>query len=315
MSIINKGGAEELQSEIAKENPMGFRYEKEILAQFNALHSQDIWPDVEIEEYLANDLFQNVRAMRQRPTYPMDLPRFSPSSASNEVMDMWLKAKGYKEHQERYPYHRRWTRNSTAVHEAVQHDLIYSEKYTEGFFEVEKLDNGMPAWEHNIKTWKEYTHNDQTFIVSGMMDGILRHKQTGERIGFEFKTKSNTEAQVGHYLMKEAYSYHVDQTVAYFLLTGIRDYLLVYEGIAKPRWNKMAEARNDMRAFHVYITDEMANELLDKWAYATKLINEGTPPEDQTLGFFSGYQHLFKDGKFIESSKPEKPKHYRNEVD
>lgn len=314
MTIINKGGAEALRKKIEVHNPLGARYEKEILAQFNALHDKDIWDDHELEKYLLKDRIKAVEEMGKKRSYPMDLVRFNPSGASATVMDLWLKAKGYKEYTTRYPYHKRWTRNATAVHEAVQRDLIYAEKYTESFFRVARTNGGMPAWEHNVLSWKELEHNGQQFLISGMLDGILVHEATGNYVGFEFKTKSNTIAQVGDYLMKGPYDYHVDQAVAYYLLTGVRDYILMYEALAKPRWLDMEEARNDTRAFHVYVTDEMAERLLDKFAHVTKLVVENEVPEVQELGFFSGYQHLFdEEGRFKEDSKPELYRSYRGE--
>lgn len=313
MTIINKGGADALRKEVEVHNPLGARYEKELLAQFNALHDLDIRHDVDLEEYLLKDKIAEVDAMRTGNTYPLDLVRFNPSGASATVMDLWLKAKGFEEHTTRYPYHKRWTRNATAVHEVVQRDLIYAEKYTDAFFNVDRTEDGLPLWEHNAKTWVEIEHKGQKFILSGMLDGILVHNATGNRVGFEFKTKSNTIAQVGDYLMKGPYDYHVEQAVAYYLLTGVRDYILMYEALAKPRWLDMDKARADTRAFHVYITDEMAERLLDKWAYVNELVMMDTVPEVQELGFFSGYGHLMENGKFREDSIPEFERKYRQE--
>ena len=157
---------------------------------------------------------------------------------------------------------------------------------------------------------KELEHKGIKFIVNGMLDGVLIHEATGAHVGFEFKTKSNTVAQVGHYLLKRPYDYHVEQTVAYYLLTGVRDYLLVYEGLAKPRWKDMEEAKPDLRAFHVYITDEMVEKLLDKWAYVAQSVYNREMPEDTELGCFSGYGHLF-DGDTFLGEAPDKKVHYR----
>ena len=310
MTVINKGGAKKLRESVQDTNPLGARFEREILSQFNQLHSQNIWPDKEIEQCLLKDKQAEVEALGKYPDYPRDLVKFNPSGASKTVMDLWLKAMGYNEITELYPYHRRWTRNSTAVHEAVQHDLLYSEKYTDNFFRVGRMKNGLPAWEHNVLRWRELEHKGIKFIVNGMLDGILIHEATGAHVGFEFKTKSNTVAQVGHYLLKRPYDYHVEQTVAYYLLTGVRDYLLVYEGLAKPRWKDMEEAKPDLRAFHVYITDEMVEKLLDKWAYVAQSVYNREMPEDTELGFFSGYGHLF-DGDTFLGEAPDKKVHYR----
>lgn len=313
MSVINKDGAKKLQEEVIEENPLGPRYEQDLLSQFNQLHSQDIRNDIEIEELLLRDKQAELESLKSFPTYPRDLVRFNPSGASKTVMDLWLKAMGYEEETELYPYHRRWTRNSTAVHGAVQRDLLYSEKYTDRFFRVARTNGGLPAWEHNVLRWREITHKGQTFILNGMLDGVLKHEDTDTFVGFEYKTKSNTVAQVGHYLMKGPADYHVEQTVAYYLLTGIRDYLIVYEGLAKPRWKDMDEAKPDIRAFHAYITDDMAKKVLDKWAYVTELVTNKELPPTKELGFFSGYQYLFdKEGNFT-GETPQKPRKYRGQ--
>ena len=309
-TVISKGGAKALRKEVQDVNPLGKRFEKEILKQFDDLHSQNIWGDKEIEEFLLKDKQAEVEAMGKYPDYPKDLVKFNPSGASSADMDLWLKAMGHKAVSDLYPYHKRWTRNSTAVHEAIQHDLIYSEKYTKGAFRMARMKNGLPAWEHNVLRWKEFDHRGVKFILHGMLDGIMIHNATGTRVGFEFKTKSNTIAQVGDFLMKGPYDYHVDQTVAYYLLTGVRDYLLVYEALAKPKWTANEDAKPDMRAFHVYITDEMANNLLDKWAYVAQKVYDKELPDNQELGFFSGYKHLIHEGTFT-GEAPERKVHYR----
>ena len=297
---ISKDKARELRETVQQSTPKGNMYAEQLLQQFDDLHSRDIWyNDKEIEGLLIEEAKRKLE-MPFNP-YPKGVVKFNPSGASATVMDLYLKAKGHKEQQERYPYHRRWTRNSTAVHDAVQRDLLYSEKIIKDApFRVARTRDGMPAWEENILTRKMLEHNGQEFMVSGMLDGILIHNETDDKVGFELKTKSNTVGQVGYYLMRAPYDYHVEQLTAYFLLTGIRNYIITYEGLAKPKWLDMDEARPDLRTFHVRINDEMVERILDKWAYVTKCVKENTPPEETELGFFSGYGYMFEDGKLKE---------------
>lgn len=301
MAIISKKGAQKLKEEALREDGYGTQMAKDMLAHLDEFHSIDrVWDDKEIETMLLHQKEREIKQMGSKPTYPRNLVKFNPSGASSTVMDLYLKAKGFKERTERYPYHKRWTRNSTAVHEAVQRDLLYAEKLLPNpKFTVERTAEGLPAWEDNILGWVKLAHGGKEFILNGKMDGILTHEPTGKRVGFEFKTKSNTLGQVGHYRMKEPASYHVEQCTAYCLLTGIRDYMIVYEGVVKPQWLAMAEAKPDIRAFHVNITDEMIEELLAKWAYVTECVETDTPPEDADLGFFSGYKYLFDEGEFV----------------
>lgn len=298
MAVISKKGAQALKEQTLKEDGYGKKLADDLMAHFTEYHSLDrVWDRADVETLLLKQKQREIDNLGNRPTYPRNLVKFNPSGASSSVMDLYLKAKGYKEKRERYPYQNRWTRNSTAVHEAVQRDLLYAEKVlSDPLFVVERTDEGLPAWEDNVLKWVKLEHKGRQFILNGKMDGILIHKPTGKRVGFELKTKSNTLGQVGHYKLKEAASYHVEQCVAYYLLTGVRDYIITYEGVAKPQWSAGAEAKPDLRTFHTYVTDEMAEALLDKWAYVTECVETDTPPEDKELGFFSGYHYLFEEG-------------------
>jgi len=307
---ISKEKAGKLRKEVQQSTAKGNEYADQLLDQFDELHSEDRWyNDREIETLLLEQKQRELDPNIRPESYPKDIPKFNPSGASKTPMDLYLKGKGFKEEQERYPYHRRWTRNSTAIHEVVQRDLLYAEKHVKDpAFRVARTKEGYPAWEENILTWRVLEHKGEEFVVSGMMDGILIHNETEDKVGFELKTKSNTVGQVGYYLMRNPADYHVEQVTAYYLLTGLRDYIITYEGLAKPKWNSMDEARPDLRTFHVHISDEMAEDLLDKWANVSKLIRTSTPPEDKELGFFSGYGYLFdENGEMLDKYKDDSP--------
>jgi len=302
MSIISKDKAKKLKEETLKGKSINNTMAEDMLKHFHKLHSIDrIFMDKEIELLLIEQKKNELNTIGRKPTYPTDLVKFNPSGASKTVMDLFLKAKGYKENSIMYPYHKRWVRNSTAVHEAIQTDLLYAEKLIKDTkFTVARTEEGLPQWEDNILKWVEIEHNGQRFILNGKADGILRYEPTGQLVGFEIKTKSNTIGQVGFYRMKEPAEYHVEQTVAYFLLYGIRDQIIFYEGVVKDHWHKGSEAKIDVRSFGVHITDEMVNKVLDKWAYVSECVENDTMPEDRELGFFSGYKHLFnEEGAFI----------------
>lgn len=301
MVKISKGNALKLKDEAVKDG-VNKKIAIDLLNHFNRLHSIDwVKTDKEVEELLVRQHMKEIEAIDSKPTYPRDLVKFNPSGASKTVMDLYLKAKGYKEQSIMFPYHKRWVRNSTAVHEAVQRDLLYAEKVLNNpKYTVLKTDDGLPMWESNILKWVELEHKGERFILNGMSDGILRHEPTGKTVGFELKTKTNTIGQTGYYKMKDPADYHVDQTVAYYLLYGIRDYVIFYEGVVKDHWGKGEEAKPDIRSFGVHITDEMVENVLDKWAYVAKCVREDKMPEDTELGYFSGYKHLFnEEGEFI----------------
>ncbi|MEH7117234.1 hypothetical protein V7128_07405 [Neobacillus vireti] len=295
MSVINKGGAEKLRAEVLglDTSTKGEKMARQLIDMFNQLHSLDrLKDDRGIEELLVRQKLKEIEMIDSKPDYPQGLVKFNPSGASKTVYDLYLKGIGVPEKEEKFPYHNRWTRNSTAIHTATQRDLLYCEKYVPNpAFTVVRTEEGLPAWEDNILKWVKLEHHGAEFILNGKMDGILRYKD-GTLVGFEYKTKTNSIGQVGYYKLKDIADGHKMQCISYFLLFGIRDYIVMYEGIAKDQWNKGAEAKPDIRAFHFYVTDEMAEELLDKWAYVTKCVESGIEPDDKELGFFSGYKYL-----------------------
>ncbi|WP_434813931.1 hypothetical protein ACRV5I_20310 [Bacillus halotolerans] len=297
MSVINRKGADKLRAEVLGIDTAtkGEKMARSLLDDFNQFHSLSrVKEDKEIEMLLVQQRLKEIEMIDAEPTYPKDKVKFNPSGASKTIYDLYLKGMKVEEKEERYPYHQRWTRNSTAIHGATQRDLLYMEKVLPNpSFTVERTEEGLPAWEDNILQWKELEHEGVSFILNGKMDGILVYKD-GTRVGFEFKTKSNSIGQVGYYKMREVIDSHVKQCISYYLLFGIRDYIVMYEGVAKDQWSKGAEAKPDIRTFHLYITDEMAEEILDKFATVTKHVEDGIEPADKELSFFSGYKYLLE---------------------
>lgn len=309
--LFSKEGARKLKAEALGKDieSIGQKMARQLIDQFNQLHSiGNLKPVIEVEKLLLKQAQHYIKILDKKPEYPDDLVKFNPSGASKCSKELYLKAIGVEEKHEMYPYHRRWTRNSTAVHGAVQKDLLLSEfvlpssKFTVARVSevLEKWDTNsgsLPAWEDNILTYKVFEHNGAKFVLHGKMDGILRYTPDNRLVGFEFKTKSNSIGQVGYYKLKDASDSHKKQCIGYFLLFGIRDYLIMYEGIAKDQWDKGAEAKPDLRAFHFHVTDEMAEELLDKFAYVAKCVEAGIePPEEFDKCFFCNFKHVCHGG-------------------
>lgn len=267
-----------------------------LLDHFNILHGmRHRRNDREIETLLLRQKEHEVKMIGSKPTYPKDLPKFNPSGASKSNLELFYRVKGEEaKPSDLFPYHDRWTRNATAVHEFVQRDLLYIEKFVpSSMYSVIRTPEYLPAWEQNILTHKIFEHKGKKFVLNGMMDGILHYKPEDKLIGFEFKTKSSTIGQVGHYKMKDAQEDHKLQCVAYSLLFGLDDYILMYESVAKDGWMKGADAKPDMRAFHVHVTEEMRKDLLDKFASVVESVETDTPPDHEPdKCFFSPYKHL-----------------------
>lgn len=247
--------------------------------QFNEWHSRDTRENKDLEEVLLKQRelqVENIGIVSKRPD---GMVIFSPSGASKCARELYYKALGEKKKDEKFPYQRRWTRNSTVVHEATQRDLLYMTREMKNpAFTIKFLENGLPAWEENIKTAKIFKHKGVTFAVLGMMDGILDYRD-GSTVGFEFKTKTNSVAQVGNYKMKAPAPYHLEQCTAYSLLFGMDEFILMYEAVAKDQWAKGREARTDIRTFYHRVDEKEKEQLLDKFAEVAKAVGDKEVPE------------------------------------
>lgn len=239
-----------------------------------AINSVDYFNVKSVEEIVLKEQEHLVSKMGKRPAYPMDIPRFSPSSSDKCERELFFKAlKMKRDDQTSHPFQRRWTRNSTAVHGAIQKQLLEAEVILDNpEFKVMRLDNGLPAWEKNIENHKVIEHNGVKFVVFGMCDGILDFKD-GTKVGFEFKTKSNSVAQIKQ--IKEPSSSHVMQTVAYSILFGVDEWLITYESVAKDKWSTAENARPDFKVFYHKVTEQDRKRLLDKWARVAENVETG----------------------------------------
>lgn len=272
---------------------------EDFLKQIDEFHSLDEIFDKEIEELLLLEELNNLRNPKQLNFEP-NIVTFSPSSASSCERELYYKAiNAEKDELPLLPYQRRWVRNGSAVHKAVQKELLLAEKYLPNpAFTVERMENGTIAWEHNLKNVKQFEYDGVRFQIFGMADGILRYKD-GSKIVFEFKTKSTTISAVGNYKMRDVQENHKQQAVAYSLLFGIDEFLFVYESLAKDNWTKGEDARPDVRAFYFKVTDEMKENLLAKFARVVKCVERGEIPAPETdKCIFCPYKSLCeKDGR------------------
>lgn len=291
--LYNREGAERLKKRVIEgESERGQRLAGGLYKQFNTLHSKDFFQNRELEELLIKQKEHDLEMIDSYKNLPKDLIVFSPSGASACGRSLYFKAsKTKKDELRKYPYQRRWTRNSSAVHEAVQRDLLYCEKVLDNpVFTVHRLKNGLPAWEQNIKTCKIIEHNGVKFALNGMCDGILNYTPDGSKVLFEFKTKSTTIGCVGTYKLKEPSPEHRMQAVAYSILFGIDECIFTYESVAKDNWTKGEEAKIDLRTFYVKITEEDRQQLLDRMAKIAKQYYAGILPEKEDKCFFCEYK-------------------------
>ena len=293
-SLFNRQGAERLKTRVLDGgSERGNRLAGALYNQFNAIHSVDFFNDKELEELLIKQKQHDLEVIADYKKLPAGLIAFSPSGVSACGRGLYFKSKRYKKDEVlRYPYQRRWTRNSSAVHEAVQRDLLYCEKVLDNpVFKVHRLDSGLPAWEQNIKTFKVIEHNGTKFVLNGMCDGILENTLDGTKVLFEFKTKSTSIGAVGTYKLKGVSPEHRLQAVAYSILFGIDEVIFTYESVAKDQWTKGAEAKPDIRTFYVKVTEEDRQKLLDRLSEVAKQYYAETVPQpEQDKCFFCVYK-------------------------
>lgn len=254
-------------------------------------------PDsVEIETLLLKQKEHDIEQIKTRKQYPQ-LPKFSPSGAGKCDYELYKQIHGEPIPQlDLQPYHKRWTRNASAIHEITQRDLLYMEKVLDNpRFTVKRLDSGLPAWERNIHRYKEVTYKGQTFIISGMCDGLLTDTVTGDTVIFEYKTKSTTIAAVGDYKMKDIMDSHKLQGICYSILFMGDPFedrddqeVFLYESLAKDTWNKGTEARTDIRTFQLKITLEDRLTVLEKFADVVAM--EEPPEHDYCDNFFCPFK-------------------------
>jgi CRISPR/Cas system-associated exonuclease Cas4 (RecB family) len=273
-----------LTRKISVDTTRGAELENALKGQFNMLHTLNYFDDYEIEKMLLKQKEYELHLIKNRLKLPKGLVHFSPSGADKCKRELFYKAvRMRKDEQQQYPYQKRWTRNSTAVHEAVQRDILYMNKHLINpslkIDFVETKYGLLPAWEKNIQTFKIIEHNGVSFVLNGMMDGILNYKD-GSKVGFEFKTKSVMPDRVQK-LSKPANS-HKLQTVGYSLLFGMDEFILMYESVAKDEWKAGSSAYDDLKPFYNKVTERQKKSLLDKFAEVAQMVYDGELPDKQT---------------------------------
>jgi CRISPR/Cas system-associated exonuclease Cas4 (RecB family) len=268
----------------------------------NMINQKSYFPKPEVEEILLRQKQYELWRMENRFKTPEGLVKFTPSGASKCKRELFYKALRMKQKSDNAPFNNRWTRNSSAIHEATQNDLLYAKWLMENpLFTVNMVENEnfglLPAWEKNIETYKIYEHKGVKFVVSGMMDGLLNYEKTDKTYGFEYKTKTNDNYQV-HKLKKPA-PHHVSQCVSYSLIFDdengdpLKDYILTYEAVAKDKWGSGVSALDDLKTFHVEVSERQRTNMLNKFAeVAEKVYNGELPDQERSKCLFCPFKHI-----------------------
>ncbi|UIJ64485.1 hypothetical protein LW858_15930 [Bacillus cereus] len=220
------------------------------------------------------------------------LPYFSPSSANSCPRELYEKAlRSPRDQAEVKPWQRRWQFIGTNIGDAIQRDILLAERHYEKFtsekprFRIERTKDGYPAFEDFVKTCKVIEHNDQQFALIGTCDGILEYTDEHgviTRVGLEIKSKQTTYSKTSEYSLREPGADHVKQVTCYSLMYDLDYYIVLYVNASKKAWNMSEEdymKYPDFRAFGVAITDEMRNEVLDKFASIVEAVKTKQPPK------------------------------------
>ncbi|WP_223266656.1 hypothetical protein [Bacillus thuringiensis] len=189
------------------------------------------------------------------------------------------------------PWQRRWQFIGTNIGDAIQRDILLAERHYEKFtgkkprFRIERTKDGFPAFEDFVKTRKVIEHNDQQFALIGTCDGILEYTDEHgvvTRVGLEIKSKQTTYSKTSEYSLREPGADHVKQVTCYSIMYDLDYYIVLYVNASKKAWNMNEEdyaKYPDFRAFGVAITDEMRNEVLDKFASIVEAAKTKQPPK------------------------------------
>jgi len=291
-SLVNREGAKKLREQVLQERE-GVRGQElvgAIIDHFNGIHRNDLPLDFEIEKMILQD---GLNALTISLDLEKDMVTFRPSSAGKCERELYYRAiNTVRDEVTMFPYQRRWTRNASAVHSAVQRDLLYGEKYLSNpLFTVQRTETGRPAWEYNLRQVKKFEESGVKFQLYGMMDGVLVYTPDGSQIGFEFKTKSTTIGAIGSYKMKDIQESHKEQCIAYSLLFGLDEFIILYESLAKDNWTKREDARPDLRAFYYKVTEKDREKMLNKFIRVAEYFYAGElPTHDMNKCIFCPYK-------------------------
>lgn len=275
----------------------------DFLKQMNTFHSVREPFDTKLDIWLHKsyaDILENGNKVDYSKVY------FSPSSSSWCERALYHKLrKDKKDNQPAKPYHTRWQAMGTAAGTFLQRSILLSERHMkrltgqEPRFKMAIIDNKYPAFEEFIAEQIPFEHNGQHFTMYGMGDGILIDQETGEKIIFEAKTKSEGPAKTNYRNMSGPTETHVDQLTCYSLMFETNTAIIAYLNLAKQKWmadEETLENNPDFRAFQVDITPSMQKAVLDKFARVTKAFREGNPPAvDLDKWLFNDYKEAISE--------------------
>jgi CRISPR/Cas system-associated exonuclease Cas4 (RecB family) len=221
---------------------------------------------------LADDFEDQIEMFYSLPKikYPRKEIKFSPSQLGLCGRELFYLNSGAEAdpHEPIVGWKARIPRNGEGVHEVRQKDLLTMPKQLN--------DNGLLCRFQMRETEKVLRRSfdvDGTIVTfSGRVDGILLDVETGQLVIWEFKTKDKAS---GLSKVKDPSPY-IMQCIAYAAVLEIYDVILHVESLQKPQWSR--DDAKDTKYFHVQVSKEQCDELLQRLAGIVRAIETGIPP-------------------------------------
>lgn len=226
-----------------------------------------------VERTLADEFEDQIENLYSIPQtrYPRNEIKFSPSmlsqcdraifyANSNALADPPSPQVGWKS---------RTPRNGEGIHEVRQKDLLK--------MHTTLRENGLPCRfkmeQTEIVLKRSFVVDGTKVTFSGRADGLLLDTQTGQLLVWEFKTKDKL---INFNKVKDPSPY-IDQCIAYATVLELYDVILHVEALQKPKWSK--DEDKDSKYFHVHVTREQCDALLQRLAKIVRAVEAGIPPK------------------------------------
>lgn len=268
---------------------------EEFLSYLNDFHSKGIQNDDAVLVQLYKDYVEMIPNV-PKPNFK-GYHFFRSSSTGACAREHYCRLKRYQPDPRGsvLPQTTRWQNLGTRIGDMIQFDLLLAEKHSTGKFQFERTAKNMcidgkvmprlyPHFEEFSTVTKYFDHKGKKFCIHGSTDGIMiytRPDGTTVRVGLEIKSKQTSYSRTTHHTMRNVDTKHKKQTIAYSLMLDVDYWIVLYVNASKKSWSPSQEDLEkcpDIRAFGHYVTPQMKEEVLDRFAYICESVDTNTPP-------------------------------------
>ena len=292
-------------TQISKEQLEAEEIASEFIKHLNNFHEKCIKPDNKIKAQLFRD-YIFAWETEEAPNFGSN-HFFRASSTGADAREHYHRLKRHKQDfaKRQLAQTTRWQNLGTAIGDMIQFDLLMAEKHSKGRFQFERIikevGNGfgrsLPHFEEFSTKTVRFNHRGKDFLIHGSTDGILHYTTTDGRIirvGLEIKSKQGSYSKTSYHSMKHPDYKHKKQTVSYSLMFDVDYWIILYVNASKKAWNPTEEDLMkcpDIRAFGHYVTKEMKEDVLDRFASICDSVDNNNPPKLELENWtFNGYK-------------------------